>query len=152
MAKRGVVARLVDHLGDDVLVEAAGVGEALPVADDDPHADALRLGRRQRLDLALVGPHLGVARPADDRLDLLAVVGPGDDAVGDVEQVARHAGAGADAHAAVPPTVSRATRRVGTPSPTGTPWPSLPHVPGRAHGEVVAPARRCPAAPSARCR
>ena len=32
--------------------------------------------------------------------------------------------------AAVPPTVSEVTRRVGVPSPTGTPWPSLPHVPG----------------------
>ena len=30
------------------------------------------------------------------------------------------------------------TRSVGWPSPTGTPWPSLPHVPGHAHGEVVA--------------
>ncbi len=27
--------------------------------------------------------------------------------------------------------VSALTRRVGQPSPTGTPWPSLPHVPGR---------------------
>ena len=82
------------------------------------------------------------ARP-HDRLDLLAVPGPGDDPVGDVEQVATRRRwpaqpASLDAHAAVPPTVRRATRRVGTPSPTGTPWPSLPQVPGRAHGEVVA--------------
>ena len=31
---------------------------------------------------------------------------------------------------AVPPTVRAATRRVGTPMPTGTDWPSLPQVPG----------------------
>ena len=39
----------------------------------------------------------------------------------DVEQLA---------HAAVPPIVRPVTRNVGWPSPTGTPWPSLPHVPG----------------------
>src|SRR6266481_5837797 len=30
---------------------------------------------------------------------------------------------------AVPPTVSASMRRVGWPTPTGTPWPSLPQVP-----------------------
>ena len=33
-------------------------------------------------------------------------------------------------HAAVPPMVRLVTRIVGTPSPTGTPWPSFPQVPG----------------------
>src|SRR5579885_1527688 len=32
-------------------------------------------------------------------------------------------------HAAVPPTVSPSMRTVGWPTPTGTPWPSLPQVP-----------------------
>src|SRR5205814_10693601 len=33
------------------------------------------------------------------------------------------------AHAPVPPTVMRSTRKVGWPTPTGTPWPCLPQVP-----------------------
>src|SRR6185437_3334106 len=35
----------------------------------------------------------------------------------------------AEPHAAVPPTVSPSMRKVGCPTPTGTPWPSLPQVP-----------------------
>ena len=63
-AEAGVVAGLGERLGEHVVVERAGVGEALPAVDDDPDADALRLGRRERLDLALVDPHLGVAARA----------------------------------------------------------------------------------------
>src|SRR5262245_59581427 len=33
------------------------------------------------------------------------------------------------AHAWVPPTVIASMRMVGSPTPTGTDWPSLPHVP-----------------------
>src|SRR5690606_25299107 len=82
-----------------------------------------RLGRRERLDLALVGAHVGLPLADDDRLDLLALAGPGDDPLRYVGQVGH-------AQAAVPPTVRLVTRSVGVPSPTGTPCPSLPHVPG----------------------
>src|SRR5258705_8293114 len=34
-----------------------------------------------------------------------------------------------DAHQPVPPTLMRSIRRVGWPTPTGTPWPFLPQVP-----------------------
>ncbi len=96
-----------------------------PVADD-ADADAFRLGADEVLDLALVHADLGVAATRHERLDLLARLGLGDHPVDDRQQV----GAGLGAHAAVPPIVSDFTRSVGWPSPTGTPWPSLPHVPG----------------------
>jgi len=38
LAEGGVVARLGQRLEHDPLVERAGVGEALAVVDDDPHA------------------------------------------------------------------------------------------------------------------
>ena len=83
----GVVARLGQRLGQHVVVEAAGVGEALPVARDHPHADARRGGRGQLLDVALVDPHLGGRRPAHHHLDLLAALGQGDDPVADLQQL-----------------------------------------------------------------
>src|SRR5690606_13781857 len=98
---------------------------------DDAHADALRLGGREGLDLAAVHAHLGVAAVHRDDLDLLAGSCLGDQPLGELGEPG---GVAVDrcgrAHAAVPPTVIRVTRSVGVPSPTGTPWPSLPHVPG----------------------
>ena len=149
----GVVAGLGERLGEDVVVEAAGVGEALPVADDDPHADALRLGRRQRLDLALVGPHLGVARPPDDASTCSPSLRRADDPVGDVEQVARHAGG-----RTLAPLMPRCRRRSAgrpagsarrrRPARPGRPCRTCPGSPWRSRCR----GRRCPAAPSGRCR
>src|SRR5207244_3359128 len=47
----GVVAGFGQRLGHDVGLQRAGPGEALPAVDHDPHADALDVLRRQRLDL-----------------------------------------------------------------------------------------------------
>src|SRR5581483_4905306 len=121
----GVVARLGQCVRQHIVVERAGVGEPHAVVTDDPHPHAAGLGRRELLDISLVRADLRVARVHDDCLDLLAVGGPPDDAVADRQQFVE-----LGAHAAVPPIVSAVTRNVGTPSPTGTPWPSLPHMPG----------------------
>ncbi len=66
----GVVPGVGQGGGDHVGVERAGPGETDAAADDlgvgavgieeDADADAGRVGRRQRLDLALVGPDLGL--------------------------------------------------------------------------------------------
>src|SRR5262249_22460248 len=81
------------------------------------------------LDLTVIDPHLGVATARHEGVDLLARPGLGDDPIDDRQQL----GAGLcrnGTHAAMPPIVNDLTRNVGWPSPTGTPWPSLPHVPG----------------------
>src|SRR5262249_5601367 len=88
---------------------------------DHADADALGLRRGQRLDVAPVGADLGLVPARHHRLDLLAGLGQPNNAIANLEQLR---------HAAVPPMVRLDTRSVGTPSPTGTPWPSLPHVPG----------------------
>src|SRR5690606_6152014 len=124
--ERGVVARVGERVGHDVVVERACIGEALALVRDHPDAHALGLRGGEGLDLALVHLDLGVEAAHDHGLDLLTRASHADHAVGDVQQLG-HAGPG---YAAVPPTVSFLTRRVGTPSPTGTPCPSLPHVPG----------------------
>ena len=49
----------------------AAAGEALTMIADDPDPDAGRGRRGERLDLAVVGLHGGVGRPADEGLDLL---------------------------------------------------------------------------------
>src|SRR5205807_8102834 len=82
--------------------------------------DARGLGRGERLDVAVEDLDLGVARASDIGLELLAGTSLGGDPLGDPQQVPQ---------AAVPPIVIDATRRVGCPEETGTPWPSLPHVP-----------------------
>ena len=88
-------------------VERAGVGEPGPPVADDPHPDAFALGRDEVLDLALIHPHLGVAAARHVGLDLLAGSSRGDHLVGERLQRVELA------HAAVPPTVIAATRRVG---------------------------------------
>ena len=70
-----------------------------------PHADAGGLGHRERLDRPAEDLDLGLVRPHDVRLDLLSVTRGTGDAGGDLPQLGTHA--------AVPPTVSSATRRVG---------------------------------------
>jgi hypothetical protein len=112
----GVVTGFGEGLFDRVGVEAPGVGEPLPAALHDPDADAGRLGRRQRLDLAAVDHDLGVAAPGHVGLDLLTVAGPAGHALGQLQQLGRRSG-----HRAVPPTVMPDTRSVGCPVPTGTP-------------------------------
>ena len=76
LGEGGVVAGLGQHLGDDRLVERAGLGEALAPVVHDPHADAGRRGLGERLDLAAVHPHAGRRRAADEGLDLLAALRP----------------------------------------------------------------------------
>src|SRR5690606_19849284 len=127
LGEGGVVAGLGHGLGQCRGIEGAAVGEALAPVAHDPHAHAHRVGHGELLHRALVHPHLRVARPGHVGLDLLVALGHAHQPVGHVQQVEPP---GSGSHAAVPPTVSAETRRVGTPSPTGTPWPSLPHVPG----------------------
>ena len=80
------LSRASARVSATVLVEGGGVGEALAIAEHHPDADAHGLGGRERLDVGVVGAHLGVAR-GDDDLDLLVVAGPADDPVGDVAEV-----------------------------------------------------------------
>ena len=81
------------------------------------------------LDLALVDADLGLAAARRRTASTCSPgCGLGDDPVGERQQLVGRPST--VAHAAVPPMVSAVTRSVGWPSPTGTPWPSLPHVPG----------------------
>ena len=98
-------------------------------ASEDPDAHARRGGRRQRLDLAVVGPDLGVVAPGDVHLELLARVGPADDRRSASSQQVAHV-------TPVPPMVTPVMRRVGCPQPTGHALPVLAAGPRR-HGEVV---------------
>ena len=94
-AEAGVVQRLLEGLAHGVVVEGRGVGEALPPVPHNPHADSLRRRRRERLDLALVGPHLGLALVGHEGFHVEASAGPTGDPLRDLQQ--------ARAHAAVPP-------------------------------------------------
>ena len=86
-AERGVVARLLDGLGDDVGIERARPRVALAAVDDDAHADALDLGDRERLDLAAEHLHVDVARAQHVGLDLLTGPGVAGHAPGDAQEV-----------------------------------------------------------------
>ena len=112
-------------LGDDVGVERARPRVALAAVDDHADADAVDLGDRQRLDLAVEHLDVDVARAHHVGLDLLARHGRRR------PRAAATARGGRRQSPAVPPTVSSATRSVGWPDDTGTPWPSLPHVPAQ---------------------
>ncbi|CAB4619655.1 unannotated protein [freshwater metagenome] len=118
----GVVACLGQRLGEYRFLEAACVGESLTTVHDDPYAHALRLRRRKRFDLAAIHADLCFGAAHDNGFELLTRTGHCHDAIAEGEKIL--------AHAAVPPMVSDETRSVGTPSPTGTPCPSLPQVPG----------------------
>src|SRR4029079_12362458 len=88
-------------------------------------------------DLTFVDPYRSVDGAPDIGFELLPGCGLLGDPCRDRHELdfsLRRSGGGRPhvrpAHAAVPPMVRAFTRRVGWPSPTGTPWPSLPHVPG----------------------
>ena len=93
----GVVPGVGQRGVDDVGVEGAGPRETDPAADrlgvgavaveQDADADAGRVGRGQRFDLALVGPDLGVGAAGDVDLEALAGVGLLDDGGGEGEEV-----------------------------------------------------------------
>jgi hypothetical protein len=87
-AELHVVASLGQHLGDRRGVERARVGETGAAVADDADADAFALRADEVLDLALVHANVGLAVARDERLDLLARRGLGDDAVGDLLQLA----------------------------------------------------------------
>src|SRR5437588_3704001 len=91
-----------------------------------PNAPALR--RHQRLDLALVDPNgeLGAAGEVQLGVFRAALFAARQHPFGDRIH-GRMAPAGMTP---VPPTVSSEMRIVGWPTQTGTPCPSLPHVPG----------------------
>ncbi len=109
----GVVPGVGQGGPDDVGVEAAGPGEADPgaggIVDEHTDADARRVGRRERLDLALVGADLGVGAAGDVDLEGLVAVGPADDVGGQVEEFG--VGRLRRGHA-VPPRVTPVMRRV----------------------------------------
>ena len=146
-AERDVVAGLGEHLVDGARVERAGVGEPGAAVADDPHADALALGRHEVLDLALVDADLGLAAARDVGLDLLAGLGLGDDLVGERLQLV---GCCRSRRGAADRERGDAQRRL-----AGADGHALAVLAARArtaHREVVADARRCRAAPAARCR
>ena len=104
----GVVAGIVQRGGDDVGVERSGPGEtdlaarAAGPVDEDPDPDAGGVRRRERLDLAVVGPHLGVGAPRHVDLHALAGTRPADDRLREVVQIVH----------AVPPRVTPVMRSV----------------------------------------
>ena len=114
---------------------------------DHPDADAGRGGRRQRLDLAVVGPDLGLVAPGHVHLDLLAVraqpaTRSASPAARPVRRPAGEAVGAAPwgrigAHSAVPPMVTPVTRRVACPQPDRDALAVLA-ARARGHGEVVA--------------
>ncbi len=132
-AELDVVTGLGQHLGDADSLQRAGVREPGTAVADHPDTDALGLGRDEVLDLTLVHTDLGLTAAGRERLDLLAGLGLGDDAVDDLEEVVRSRGGAVlmrspatqadqadhslalrrSPHAAVPPMVSDLTRRVG---------------------------------------
>src|SRR5262249_31046008 len=102
-----------------------------------------RLRRRERLHLTVVDAHLRLAAPTHVGLDLLALPGGRGDPGRQLQKIALDRLIGSAraapcslirsasvAHRAVPPTVKAVTRKVGWPSPTGTPCPCFPQVPG----------------------
>src|SRR5262249_35483604 len=99
-----------DH-GGRVAHEHAQSGAALARPLDLLH------GAQANADLetvALAGEGVGPARARRQRI--------ADQSLGDCPRVAA-------GHAPVPPTVRPSMRTVGSPTPTGTDWPSLPQVP-----------------------
>ena len=121
----GIVPGVGQRGVDDVGVEAAGPGEADPgaggVVDEDPDADAGRVGRRERLDLALVGTHLVLGAAGDVDLEASPLPGPADDVGGQIEAARRwRRRRGGGGRHAVPPRVTPVMRSVAWPQPTGT--------------------------------
>ena len=109
-AEAGVVERLVEGLPHGLIIQGRGVGEALPAVAHNPHADPYRRRNRERLDLALVGPYLGLLLVGHEGLDIDAGAGPADDALGNLQQArARHAQAPAPSTGRA--EMSRLTRR-----------------------------------------
>ena len=162
-AERDVVARLGEHLVDGAGVERAGVGEPGAAVADHADADALVLRRRRsaRPRPRRPGPRsrrLATRRPRSARRPAPgrrpgrrapAARGPALTASSPVASSTRSASAAPKPERSSSGqlrilmrrrrrSVSAVTRSVGWPVPTGTPWPSLPHVPGSAHREVVA--------------
>ena len=119
----GVLEGFLQHIG----VERAGMGEPLRQAavalDENPDADPEGLGRREGLDLTVVGLDRGRHPAGHGDLEVFPGPGPFGQPGSEIVEIGA-------AHDAVPPTVSDGTRSVGVPIPTGTPWPSLPQVPG----------------------
>src|SRR5690606_29478139 len=121
-------ARQRDGVGGELLERRAGeVGgrqDGAAVAGEGAQAEVLGARALHLLDLAEA--HADVER-----------VALGDDDVGGrgavlaraVEQQAGDRLERELAHACVPPTVIASILIVGMPTPTGTDWPSLPHVP-----------------------
>src|SRR5437660_1678114 len=115
---RGVLHRFLDHRFEVQLANVAAVGEGEPRLH-------LRVLLGDRLQHAVGdGPLVGRVEPAAVvDLDLPA-------AVQDAVPNRVHWRMAPPGPTPVPPTVSSEIRMVGWPTETGTPWPSLPQVPG----------------------
>ena len=103
-----------------------------PLVLDDPDPEGPGPGLFQVLYLSPAYFDLEVAAVLDDALDFIGagLAGLGDEHLGRVQQldIAIPAMECMFLHL-IPPTVMADILMVGQPSPTGTDWPSLPHVP-----------------------
>ena len=99
-----------------------------------PYANAGRRGRRQLFYFSLKGPNFSIDAAREVNLDFFGPSGRLKDAFGLGEQFA---------HDAVPPMVMPLRRIVACPQPTGTLWPSLPHVPGIMEKSRATASTRC---------
>ena len=89
-AEAGVVQCFIEGLSQRLVVEGGGVGEALPAVAYDSHADPHRRRRGERLDLALVGPHLGLALLGDEGLHIEARASPANNPLSNLQQALTH--------------------------------------------------------------
>ena len=109
-----------------VVVEGAGVGEALPAVDDRP-------GCRRPATRPTTATRPRLRRPGSrcrwPRTTTASTCSPGP-ARATTRSAMRRGAQASSCSCRGAADGEAATRRVGTPSPTGTPWPSLPQVPG----------------------
>src|SRR5438270_6941982 len=114
---------LLHHAPQSLVREIAGIGRSRALSEQDPDARRRRAGFGQALDLAQpdVDREFVAFRDRALRAGCAKITGDGYGALGGTLQ--------AFAHCAVPPTVILSILTVGTPTPTGTLCPSLPHTP-----------------------
>src|SRR5207245_9002466 len=119
----GEPGRFFDHALERAGREGRGRGRGGGAAGEDAQRESLIVRVRHRVDLAQSYGGAEVALVDEE------AVGSGGAEHGRALED-RDEQVGVDpAHTCVPPTVIPSMRMVGRPTPTGTDWPSLPHVP-----------------------
>src|SRR5262249_51922932 len=112
------------QVGQAVGGQVGGRDDCRRVADEDAQPGAPLAGTLDLLHGAQADADLEAVALSRERVGGIRTGGPRvpHQSLGDAAQ-------GAARHAPVPPTVRPSMRTVGRPTPTGTDWPSLPHVP-----------------------